>query len=102
MSEEQSEGISKDQVRHLATLARIKFSSEELEKMQQELNSILDPIKMLQDVDTQGVAPTSHSGGVISVMREDQVRSSYPAKEMIANAPLTEGNYIKIREVLEQ
>lgn len=102
MSEEQSEGISKDQVRHLATLVRIKFSSEELEKMQQELNSILDPIKMLQDVDTQGVAPTSHSGGVFSVMREDQVHSSYPAKDMIANAPLTEGNYIKIREVLEQ
>ena len=46
MPEEQSEGISKDQVKHLATLARIKFSSEELEKMQEELNSILDPIKM--------------------------------------------------------
>ena len=102
MAEEQSEGISIDQVRHLATLARIKFSSEEIEKMQQERNSILDPIKMLQDVDTQGVPPTSHSGGVISVMREDQVHSSYPAKDMIANAPLTEGNYVKIKEVLEQ
>ena len=102
MPEEQSEGISKDQVKHLATLARIKFSSEELEKMQEELNSILDPIKMLHDVDIQGVAPTSHSGGVISVMREDQVHSSYPAKDMIANAPLTEGNYVKIKEVLEQ
>mgnify|MGYP000049560415 FL=1 len=102
MAEEQSEGISIDQVRHLATLARIKFSSEEIEKMQQELNSILDPIKMLQDVDTQGVPPTSHSGGVISVMREDQVHSSYPTKDMIANAPLTEGNYVKIKEVLEQ
>ena len=90
MAEEQSEGISIDQVRHLATLARIKFSSEEIEKMQQELNSILDPIKMLQDVDTQGVPPTSHSGGVISVMREDQVHSSYPAKDMIAYAPLTD------------
>ena len=102
MAEEQSEGSSIDQVRHLATLARIKFSSEEIEKMQQERNSILDPIKMLQDVDTQGVPPTSHSGGVISVMREDQVHSSYPAKDMIANAPLTEGNYVKIKEVLEQ
>ena len=102
MAEEQSEGISIDQVRHLATLARIKFSSDEIEKMQQELTSILAPINMLQDVDTQGVPPTSHSGGVISVMREDQVHSSYPAKDMIANAPLTEGNYVKIKEVLEQ
>ena len=102
MQKEQSEGISKDQVRHLATLARIKFSNEELEKMQQELNSILDPIKMLQDVDIKEIAPTSHSGGVISVMREDQVSASFPTKDMIANAPLTEGNYVKIKEVLEQ
>ena len=102
MPKEESKGISKDQVRHLATLARIKFTNEELEKMQKELNSILDPIKMLQDIDTNGVAPTSYSGGVISVMREDQVSSSFPAKDMIANAPSTEGNYIKIKEVLEQ
>ena len=57
---------------------------------------------MLQDVDIQGVATTSHSGGVISVMREDQVHSSYPAKDMIDNALLTECNYVKIKEVLEQ
>ena len=102
MAEKQSGGITTDQVKHLATLARIKFSPEDLEKMRIELNFILDPIRVLEEVDTDGVVPTSHPGGVSSVMREDQIASSFPTKDMIANAPITEGSYVKIKEVLEQ
>ena len=90
-----------DEVRHIAALARIGMSDEELERMRDEMSHILENFDMLREVDTEGVEPTGHSVDLNSVMRKDSSAESSGTEEILANAPLTEGNLIRIQAVLE-
>jgi aspartyl/glutamyl-tRNA(Asn/Gln) amidotransferase C subunit len=94
--------ISREQVEHIAELARLELSEKEIEKMQKDLAEILDYIDMLGEVDINNVEPTSHSVPLYNVMRGDVVEqeTSETIEVMISQAPQKENNYIKVKEVL--
>ena len=68
--------LSADDVRHIAKLARLTLSDQEVEKFSKELSSILAYVELLQEVDTKGVEPTAHVTGLSNELREDTVEES--------------------------
>jgi aspartyl-tRNA(Asn)/glutamyl-tRNA(Gln) amidotransferase subunit C len=93
--------LTMDEVRKVALLARLRLSDAELERMQQQLSSILDYMQVLQEVDVADVPPTAQVTDVVNVMRPDEVRPSLPVEEALANAPAHEGGYFKVKPVFE-
>ena len=93
--------LSIDEVRHIALLSRIGTTDDEIETMRGQLSNILDHFDVLQKVDTEDVDPTGHSVDLKSVMREDESTPSQPAEEILANVPRREGDYVRVRSVLE-
>jgi len=93
--------ITREEVRHVALLFRLGLSEEDIARFQEQLSQILDYFQILQQVDTEGVPPTSHTLPLENVMRDDEARPSYPAEDILANAPLAEGGFFRVRAVLE-
>ena len=93
--------LTSEQVQHIALLARVGLMPEELERYRSQLENILDNFQVLQDVDTEGVPPTSNSVPLESVLREDEPGSSSPKEDVLANAPRREDDYFRVRAVLE-
>ena len=93
--------ISSDEVRHLALLCRIAMTDDDVELMQEQMSNILSNISILNRVDTEGVEPTGHSVDLVSVMRDDEVEPSADIEDILANAPTREGDFIRIRAVLD-
>ncbi len=93
--------LTLDEVRKVALLARLRLSDDELERMQQQLSSILDYMQVLQEVDVSDVAPTAQVTDVVNVMRPDEVRPSLTIEEALANAPQREDGYFKVKPVFE-
>ncbi len=81
------EKISKAEVLHVAQLARLEFTEEEVEAFTHQLNKILQYVDQLKELDTQDVEPTFHALAQTNVMREDEVKPSLPQEEALANAP---------------
>ena len=79
--------IDREQVLHIARLARLKLSEEEVEKMAGELPAILDHIEKINELDLEDVEPTSHVVEVENVLRPDEPRESWPRERMLAEAP---------------
>lgn len=93
--------LSKEEVRHLAILARVGMTDEDIEKLQGQLSNILDNFQVLQEVDTSSVQPTGHAANVNTVMREDEPRPSAPKEDVLANAPRREDDFVRVKAVLE-
>ena len=93
--------VSREEVLHIARLARIDLTEEEITKYSEQLSNLLDNFEILQQVDTEGVPPTAQSVELRSVMREDEVRPSLPPEEILANAPNREGDSFRVKAVLE-
>lgn len=79
--------IERDQVLHVARLARLRLSEEEIDRMARELSSVLDHIEKIGELDLDGVAPTSHVVAVENVLREDDPRPSLTPEQALAQAP---------------
>lgn len=79
--------IERDQVLHVARLARLRLSDEEVERMASELSSILDHIEKIKELDLDGVEPTSHVVSVENVLRADEPRESWPRDQILELAP---------------
>lgn len=94
--------LTSDQIRHVAALARVALTPEELERYRSQMEVILDNFRVLQEVDTEGVPPTGHSVPLHTILREDQPGPSSPKEEMLANAPRREADYFRVRAVLEE
>ena len=93
--------ITSEEIRHLALLCRIAMTDDDVDMMRDQMSNILNNIDILNRVDAEGVEPTSHSVDLVSVMREDEVGSASPIEEILANAPDREGDFIRVRAVLE-
>ena len=93
--------ITSEEVRHLSVLTRISMTDDEIEIMRDQMADILDSIEVLREVDTEGIEPTAHSVGLDSVMREDVSSDSISLEDALSNAPLIEGDFIRVRAVLE-
>ena len=93
--------LSPEDVKHIALLARVRLDDSEVERLSEQLSSILDHFAALAAVDTEGVEPTPHPLPLANVMREDSVSPSLPREDVLRNAPATEDGYIRVRAVLE-
>ena len=79
--------IDREQVLHVAKLARLKLTDEEVERMAGELSVILDSIEKIGELDLEGVEPTSHVVNLENVLREDVPRPSLSREKALENAP---------------
>ena len=93
--------LTRDEVLHIAQLARIGLTAADVERFQDQLSHILDQFEALRRVDTTDVPPTAFAVPLENVMAEDAVEPSYDVETVLANAPLREGDYIRVRRVLE-
>lgn len=96
-------GISKDEIKHIADLARLELSSDELRKYGDQLSQILSYINQLQEVDVNNIEPTAQVTGLLNVIREDEP-VGWDRKEIetaLSQAPETESGQIKVKRVLE-
>lgn len=94
--------IDRDTVRHVADLARLDLTDEELERYTGQLSAILDAVAALQRVDTSAVPPTASILPLQDVMREDEPRRGLSLGEALANAPRREGDLFRVQAVFEE
>ena len=93
--------LTREEVLHIAQLAHLGLSEDEVPKFQEQLSEILDHFEALRALDTEGVPPTSHPLPLESVMREDETAPSLPVEDVLANAPNAENDLFRVRAVLE-
>ena len=93
--------LSREEVQHIALLARIGIDDEEIEKLRHQLSDILENFEILQEIDTSQLPPTAQSIDLQNVLRDDDPRPSNPPSEILANAPRREDDYIRVQAVLE-
>ncbi len=79
--------ISRQEVAHVARLARLSFSEDEMELFTNQLNQILLYMEKLNEIDTQNIKPTYHALELTNVLREDKVGPSLPPERVLSNAP---------------
>lgn len=93
--------ITIQDVEHVARLARLELTEAEKEQFTGQLNAILKYAEKLNELDTDGVEPTSHVLPISNVMREDVRKESLPLDKVLLNAPDEEDGQIKVPAVLE-
>jgi len=93
--------LSREEVLHIARLARLGLTEAEANRLGEQLSNILENFEILQRVDTSDVPPTAQSIALQNVMRNDEVAPSLSSSEILANAPRKEGDCFRVRAVLE-
>ena len=93
--------LSREEVLHIALLARLGLTDAEVDRLREQLSNILENFEILQQVDTSGIPPTAQSIPLQNVVKEDEVTPSLPQSQILANAPRKEGNFFRVRAVLE-
>ncbi len=93
--------ITRADVEKTAQLARLELGEDEKERMVAQLSRILDVIARIAEVDTSAIPPTAQVVALRNVTRPDVVRPSLSPDEVLANAPNREGDFFKVRAVLE-
>lgn len=92
--------IGKDEVRHIARLAHLEFSEDELGRFTEQFNSILEYVARLNALDTADIQPTSHVDVGSDALRDDALRPSMPREEALANAPESGGGLFEVPRVI--
>jgi len=88
--------ISKDEVLHVARLARLALTDEEIERLTGELGAILDAVGIVAELDLADVPPTSHPLDLVNVWDEDEPRESLALDDVFANAPDRDGDLFRV------
>ena len=94
--------ISRGDVLHVARLARLHLTDEEVDRLQAQLSNILEAIETLRDVDTSHVGPTASVIRLENVMRDDEARPPMAREAALANAPLRDDPFLRVPTVLEE
>jgi len=92
--------LSRDDVAHVAHLARLGLTDAELGRLEGELNHILDQYQLLATLDTDAIAPTAQTIELENILREDVVKPSLPQAAALANAAVTSDGFIEVSAVL--
>lgn len=92
--------ISRAEVQHVANLARLTLSEDELESMTQQLDTLLMYFDKLQQIDTTGIQPTTHTFQKTNAFREDVLLPSLPVEKTLANAPDATEEMFKVPRVI--
>jgi len=91
--------ITREQVLHVAKLARLELSEEELERMREQLSAILDAVGKVAELDLEGVEPTAHPLDLVNVLADDVPRPCLSREEALANAPGPEDGFFGVPAV---
>ncbi len=95
-------GLSQDDVRHVATLARLALSAEETAQFGRQLSRILDYIQTLNELDTSQVEPTAHVVPIANVWRDDVVEPSAGREAVLGNAPDRTDEFFRVPKILTE
>ena len=93
--------ITREEVEHVAYLARLGLTDEEKGRLAEQLSNILDAMRAIDRLDTSAIPPTAQVIPLRSVMREDEVRPSFDREEILRNAPRRSGDFFLVPAVLE-
>ncbi|MDO1605212.1 Asp-tRNA(Asn)/Glu-tRNA(Gln) amidotransferase subunit GatC [Lactobacillus sp. YT155] len=93
--------IDKEQIRHIATLAKFEFSDEEFDGFATKFQETLDMGDKLQDIDTTGVEPTTNLATRTTVFREDTPETDQTREQLLSNVPESDGRLIKVPSILD-
>jgi aspartyl-tRNA(Asn)/glutamyl-tRNA(Gln) amidotransferase subunit C len=88
--------IDREQILHVARLARLALTEEEVERLGSQLGDILGAVAKVSELDLEGVPPTSHPLDLVNVWAEDAPRTSLEPSDALANAPAREGDFFKV------
>ena len=94
--------ISKQDVEHVAKLARLEITETEKDAFSQQLSSILTYVEKLKTLNTKGVEPTATILEQVNVFREDKARPSLPLEKALANAPEQSGGFFVVPKIIEE
>jgi len=93
--------LTREDVLHIALLARLGMTDAEVERFREQLSTILENFEILQQVDTTDILPTAQSIALQNVVSDDEIADSLPQSQILANAPRKEDNFFRVRAVLE-
>lgn len=93
-------GLSRSEVEHVAFLARLGMSPAELDRLQVQLNQILDQYAKLAEIDTDAIPPTAQTIELENILRDDVVTASLPRETILANVPEHAGAFIVVPPIL--
>lgn len=91
-----------DEVRKVASLARLSLTDAELAEYGEQLTQILSYVKVLDEVDIEGVEPMPHAVDLQNVLRADETKPSLSRDAALQNAPKTDGQYFQVPQILDQ
>jgi aspartyl-tRNA(Asn)/glutamyl-tRNA(Gln) amidotransferase subunit C len=94
--------LSRSDVEHVAHLARLGLTDDELNRLEGQLNHILDQYEILEQLPTDDIPPTAQTIQLENILREDAVRPSLPVEDVLANAPARDGDYIVVPAILDE
>jgi aspartyl-tRNA(Asn)/glutamyl-tRNA(Gln) amidotransferase subunit C len=94
--------LSRSDVEHVAHLARLGLTDEELTRLEGQLNHIIDQYEILTRLETDDIAPTAQTIELENILREDVVRPSLPVDAVLANAPARQGDFIVVPAILDE
>lgn len=94
--------LTQEEVRHIAMLARLGLTDEEVEMMRVQLSQVLEHIAMLDKLDTSAVPPTAQVLSHLNVSRHDEARPSLSVDDVLSNAPTSEAGFFRVPAVLEE
>jgi aspartyl-tRNA(Asn)/glutamyl-tRNA(Gln) amidotransferase subunit C len=89
-------GISRDEVLHVARLARLELTDDEVTKFQEQLSAILEAVSKVSELDLGDIPPTAHPLEIENAWAEDEPRECLPLDDVFANAPDRDGDYFRV------
>ncbi len=92
--------LSRSDVEHVAYLARLGLSDEELTRLEGQLNHILDQYAILATLDTESIPPTAQTIELENILRDDVARPSLPVEAVLGNAPARQGDFVVVPAIL--
>jgi aspartyl-tRNA(Asn)/glutamyl-tRNA(Gln) amidotransferase subunit C len=93
--------LAPEDVRKVASLARLKLSDDEIAEFSEQLGNVLDYVEVLNELDVTDVEPMAHAAEVTDVLRDDAIRESLPRDAALANAPKSDGRFFLVPQILE-
>ncbi len=93
--------ITREQVRRIALLARLRFTDQEETRLIDELENILQHMAVLERLDTTGVEPMAHAVDVVNALRSDRVTNEPDTEALLANAPSADANFFVVPKIIE-
>lgn len=96
-----SGALTREEVKKVAVLARLKLSDSEIDSLTTQMGKILGFVESLNEVQTDGVEPMVHAMELRNVFRADEVRPSLPREDALKNAPKTDGKYFLVPQIID-